>query len=80
MCRVLQQGGTMTPNNQTATTADAGKESPLANTREAATFLNLQPQTLRGWASTQQGPIQPVRIGNRALRWRWADLHQLAGV
>lgn len=53
--------------------------SPFADTGEAANYLKLQSQTLRRWACTQTGPIQPVRIGNRALRWRWADLHELAG-
>lgn len=49
----------------------------LATTREAASFLNFEPQTLRRWACRQVGPIQPLRIGKR-LRWRWADLRKLA--
>ena len=47
-------------------------------TEEAATLLGRKPQTLRKWASHQNGPIQPVRVGAR-LQWRLADLQRLIG-
>lgn len=37
-------------------------------TAEAARALNREPQTLRKWASLENGPIRPVRI-NRRLAW-----------
>lgn len=45
---------------------------------EAAAHLGLRPQTLRSWASTGSGPIQPLRVANR-LRWRTDDLRKLLG-
>ena len=37
-------------------------------TAEAAQALNRAPQTLRKWASLENGPIRPVRINGR-LAW-----------
>ncbi len=59
---------------------------PLAHeTREtlptdaAAFHLLRRPQTLRGWACLDNGPIRPVRINGR-LGWRTADIRRLLGV
>ena len=41
---------------------------PTVPTNQAAHFLNRQPQTLRSWASLENGPIQPIRINGR-LAW-----------
>ena len=38
------------------------------DTASAAYHLGRKPQTLRAWASTEQGPIRPVRINGR-LAW-----------
>lgn len=45
-------------------------------TDAAAHHLNRQPQTLRSWASREQGPILPVRINGR-LAWRVSDIQAL---
>ena len=45
----------------------------------AAYHLNRRPQTLRGWACLENGPIRPVRIVGR-LGWRTDDLRRLLGV
>jgi hypothetical protein len=37
-------------------------------TATAAFFLNRRPQTLRSWASTENGPIKPLRVQGR-LAW-----------
>jgi len=56
-----------------------------AETRETlptdctAFHLLRQPQTLRGWACLDNGPIRPVRINGR-LGWRTADIRRLLGV
>lgn len=42
-------------------------------TNEAAPVINRRPQTMRGWACSETGPIRPVRINGR-LAWRVADL------
>jgi hypothetical protein len=48
-------------------------------TDAAAYHLNRRPQTLRGWACLETGPIRPLRINGR-LAWRVADLRRLLGV
>jgi hypothetical protein len=53
------------------------KELPeVVLTREAAPFINRKNQTLRKWAATGTGPIQPIRINGR-LHWRVSDLERL---
>jgi hypothetical protein len=48
----------------------------VLSTKDAAPFINRKNQTLRKWASTGTGPIQPVRINGR-LHWRVSDLRSL---
>lgn len=50
-----------------AKAAKAGIRTMLT-TDEAAKALNRKPQTLRKWAFTGSGPVQPVRINGR-LAW-----------
>ena len=45
----------------------------------AAFHLTRQPQTLRGWACHENGPIRPLRINGR-LAWPVADLRRVLGV
>ena len=45
----------------------------------AAYHLNRQPQTLRGWACHEDGPLRPLRINGR-LAWKTADLKRVLGV
>lgn len=45
-------------------------------TAPAAECINRQAQTLRKWASTGTGPIQPIRIHGR-LHWKVSDLRNL---
>lgn len=45
----------------------------------AAYHLNRQPQTLRGWACLENGPLRPLRINGR-LAWPTAELRKLCGV
>lgn len=62
------------------------KSSPINTTCEvlpgvlptdaAAALLNRKPQTLRKWASCENGPIRPIRINGR-LAWRISDLQAL---
>lgn len=37
-------------------------------TNAAAYYLNRKPQTLRAWASLENGPLKPLRINGR-LAW-----------
>lgn len=48
-------------------------------TEEAAYYLSRRPQTLRGWACHEDGPIRPLRIKGR-LAWPVAELRKLLGV
>ena len=52
---------------------------PAVGTAAAAHYLNRQPQTLRGWASAEVGPLRPIRINGR-LAWKTAELRALLGV
>lgn len=49
------------------------------DTATAAYHLNRQPQTLRGWACHENGPIRPIRVNGR-LAWPVAELRRLLGV
>lgn len=42
----------------------------------AAYHLGRKAQTMRVWASTEKGPIRPVRINGR-LSWPVADIRRL---
>ena len=35
---------------------------PAVSTAAAAHYLNRRPQTLRGWACLENGPIRPIRM------------------
>lgn len=52
---------------------------PTVETAAAAFYMNRQPQTLRGWACLENGPLRPMRVHGR-LAWRTADLRRLLGV
>ena len=47
-------------------------------TAEAAYHLGRSPQTLRAWACTQKGPIQPLRINGR-LMWSVSEIRKILG-
>lgn len=49
------------------------------DTTTAAYHLNRQPQTLRGWACHEDGPIRPLRVNGR-LAWPVAELRRVLGV
>lgn len=52
---------------------------PNLTTTETAYYLNRRPQTLRGWACLENGPMRPTRIGG-LLAWSTATVKALAGV
>lgn len=52
---------------------------PTVPTPQAAYYLNRRPQTLRGWACLENGPLRPRRISGR-LAWDVADIRRLLGV
>ena len=74
------------PNAQTDTFDPPNKEKifpkfesltrPTLTTEDAAYYLNRKPQTLRGWACYENGPIRPTRINGR-LAWSVASLRNL---
>ena len=49
---------------------------PTGSTNEAAYYLTRRPQTLRGWACLENGPIRPVRVHGR-LAWKVADIKRV---
>lgn len=49
---------------------------PTITTEEASFYLNRRPQTLRGWACHEDGPIRPQRVYGR-LSWPVAEIKQL---
>lgn len=48
-------------------------------TEAAAHYLSRRPQTLRGWACREDGPIRPHRINGRLL-WPVAELLAVLGL
>lgn len=52
---------------------------PTEGTTAAAYYLNRKPQTLRGWACNEDGPLRPIRINGR-LAWPISELRRLLGV
>lgn len=69
-----------------ARTQSAQQYTPLTHetranlpTPEAAFHLNRRPQTLRGWACREDGPLRPLRISGR-LAWPTAELRRVLGV
>jgi hypothetical protein len=52
---------------------------PAVDTAAAAYYLNRRPQTMRGWACLENGPLRPVRINGR-LHWKTDELRRLLGV
>ena len=52
---------------------------PTLNTAEAAFYLNRRPQTLRGWASGEIGPIRPLHMHGR-LAWPLREIKALMGL
>ena len=52
---------------------------PTVVTAAAAYYLNRRPQTLRGWACLENGPLRPFRISGR-LAWSTAEIKRLLGV
>lgn len=49
---------------------------PSISTAQAAYYLNRQPQTLRGWACYEDGPLRPTRVHGRLL-WSVAAIRRL---
>lgn len=52
---------------------------PTVPTEQAAYYLERRPQTLRGWACHEDGPLRPMRVNSR-LHWRTEDIRRLLGV
>lgn len=52
---------------------------PNVDTAHAAYLLTRRPQTLRCWASSETGPLRPVRINGR-LAWPVSELKRVLGV
>jgi hypothetical protein len=57
----------------------AYEHRPAVDTAAAAHYLSRRPQTLRGWACLETGPLRPIRINGR-LAWNVADIRRLLGV
>ena len=52
---------------------------PTVDTAAAAYYLNRRPQTMRGWACLENGPLRPLRINGR-LAWPVSELRRVLGV
>lgn len=49
------------------------------DTATAAHHLSRRPQTLRGWACLENGPLRPIRVHGR-LAWPVAEIRRVLGV
>jgi len=54
-------------------------DRPAVDTAAAAYYLSRRPQTLRGWACMENGPLRPIRINGR-LAWNVSELRRVLGV
>jgi hypothetical protein len=52
---------------------------PTVETAAASFYLNRRPQTLRGWACLENGPLRPLRVNGR-LAWAVSDIRRVMGV
>lgn len=52
---------------------------PAVDTAAAAYYLSRRPQTLRGWACMENGPLRPLRVNGR-LAWPVAEIKRVLGV
>ena len=57
----------------------AHETRPAVDTAAAAYYLSRRPQTLRGWACMENGPLRPRRIMGR-LAWSVAEIRAVLGV
>lgn len=66
-----------TSHNGTIPTLQSETRS-VVDTATAAYHLNRRPQTLRGWACLENGPLRPVRVHGR-LAWPVSELRRVLG-
>jgi hypothetical protein len=52
---------------------------PTVPTEQAGYYLDRRPQTLRGWACHEDGPLRPLRVNGR-LAWPVAGIKAVLGV
>lgn len=52
------------------------EQRPAVSTAAAAYYLGRRPQTLRGWACLENGPLRPIRICGR-LHWKTDEIRLL---
>lgn len=57
----------------------AREQRTHVDTAAAAHHLTRRPQTLRGWACLENGPVRPIRINGR-LAWPVSELRRVLGV
>lgn len=53
--------------------AQNGLRQPLLKPKEAATYLKVQPGTLKTWRWSGKGP-RFIRVGKKSIRYRLEDL------
>ena len=64
------------PNNINTFTSLENETRTHVSTNAAAFYLNRRPQTLRAWASGENGLIQPIRVNGR-LAWPVSEIRAL---
>lgn len=52
---------------------------PTVPTEQAAYYLDRKPQTMRSWASLENGVLQPLRVNGR-LAWPVKEIKKILGV
>lgn len=55
------------------------EDRPAVETAAAAHYLGRRPNTLRGWACLNNGPIRPIRVHGR-LAWPVSEIRRLLEV
>lgn len=75
--RTLQLAPAPVPAPAPAPQRPALQNTPNQTTEDAARYLGVRPQTMREWAMSQSGPLQPVKLGSKN-GWPTAELERLA--
>ncbi len=74
--RAMQHDGEMKINLQSGFGVLALERRTHIDTACAAYHLGRKPQTLRVWASSETGPLRPIRVNGR-LAWPVEDIRRL---
>lgn len=79
LARLTQQASAAPEANSEPFPPLASVTRPTVPTAQCAYYLSRRPQTLRGWACLENGPIRPIRV-HGILAWPVSEIRRVLGV